>query len=414
MVETETIGEMQDTAFQDSRSLPSGSRPKHPMDFLLRNGSSVPAKAGDIVEGTVLEKKGARLFVDLGERGVGVVYGREYSVAKDMIKRLEFGELISAKVVEVDNAEGYTELSLKDVGEERSWIDVKKIMLEGEILELPALEANRGGLILEVRGIKGFLPASQLSSKNYPRVDGGDKEKIYQELQRLVGVVLKVKILDVDAREQKLIFTEKGHHSEITQAALVKYKKGDEVEGEITGVVDFGAFMKFDEAGLEGLIHISEIDWILIDDPRKILKPGDRVHAKIIDIQGDKISLSLKQLKTDPWMHIVEKYHKGDIIKGIVVKFNPFGAFVQVDRDIHALLHISEFGTEARMREKLEMGKEYELRVLLVDSKEHRMSLGMITGMDADKEKESDSRLFPAGDLGSAAPDSSKESELSS
>lgn len=413
MVETETIGEMQDTAFQDSRSLPSGSRPKHPMDFLLRNGSSMPIKAGDIVEGTVLEKKGARLFVDLGERGVGVVYGREYSAAKDMIKRLEFGELISAKVVEVDNTEGYTELSLKDVGEERSWIDVKKMMLEGEILELPALEANRGGLILEIRGIKGFLPASQLSSKNYPRVDGGDKEKIYQELQRLVGVVLKVKILDVDAREQKLIFTEKGHHSEITQAALVKYKKGDDVEGEITGVVDFGAFMKFDEAGLEGLIHISEIDWILIDDPRKLLKPGDHVRAKIIDIQGEKISLSLKQLKADPWMHIVEKYHKGDTIKGVVVKFNPFGAFVQIDRDIHALLHISEFGTEARMREKLEMGKEYELRVLLVDPKEHRMSLGMITEMDADKEKESNSRVSPAGDLGSAASDSSKEPELS-
>lgn len=385
MTETETTHEVEDTASQDSRSLSSGSRPRHPMDLLLRNWSGVPAKTGDIVEGTVLEKKGARLFVDLGERGIGIVYGREYSVAKDIIKRLEPGELMSAKVVECDNAEGYTELSLKDVGEERTWMDFKKMMHEGEALELPVLEANRGGLMLEVRGIKGFLPASQLSSKNYPRVDGGDKEKIYQELQKLVGVVLKVKILDVDVPEQKLIFTEKGHHSETMQAALVKYNKGDEVEGEITGVVDFGAFMKFDEAGLEGLIHISEIDWILIDDPRKILKPGDRVRAKIIDIQGDKISLSLKQLKPDPWIRVAEKYHKGDLIAGIVIKFNPFGAFVQVDRDIHALLHISEFGTEVSMRAALEIGKEYEFRVLLVDPKDHRMSLG-ISGEKAVKE----------------------------
>lgn len=414
VTETETIGEIQDMASQESRSIPSGSRPKHPMDFLLRNGSSVPARAGDIVEGTVLEKKGARLFVDLGQRGIGIVYGREYSAAKDMIKQLDAGELMSAKVVEVDNTEGYTELSLKDVGEERSWMDVKKMMHEGETLELPVLEANRGGLILEVRGIKGFLPASQLSSKNYPRVDGGDKEKIYQELQKLVGAALKVKILDVDLRDQKLIFTEKGHHSESMQAALLKYKKGDEVEGEITGVVDFGAFMKFDEAGLEGLIHISEIDWILIDDPRKLLKPGDHVRAKIIDIQGDKISLSLKQLKTDPWTHIAEKYHKGDIIKGSVIKFNPFGAFVQMDRDIHALLHISEFGTETRMREKLEVGKEYEFKVLLVDPGEHRMSLGMMKEIEIEKEKEPDPRLSSVGDSNLVSANSSKEKESES
>lgn len=407
MAETETISEMHDTASQESRSLSSGSRPKHLMDFLLRNGSSVPARTGDIIEGTVLEKKGARLFVDLGQRGIGIVYGREYSAAKDMIKRMEAGEMMSAKVVEIDNPEGYTELSLKDVGEERSWMDVRKMIHEGETLDLPVLEANRGGLILEVRGIKGFLPASQLSSKNYPRVDGGDKEKIYQELQKLVGVVLKVKILDADVREQKLIFTEKGHHSESMQAALQKYKKGDEIEGEITGVVDFGAFMKFDEAGLEGLIHISEIDWILIDDPRKLLKPGDHVRAKIIDIQGDKISLSLKQLKIDPWTRIAEKYHKGDVIRGSVIKFNSFGAFVQVDRDIHALLHISEFGTETRMREKLEVGNEYEFKILLVDPKEHRMSLGMMKEME--QEKASDSHVSSAVDSEQVSIHSSQE-----
>lgn len=361
------------------------TKPRHVMETLLRGGviNSVP-KAGDLVEGTVLEKKGARLFVDLGPWGTGIVYGKEFTAAQDIIKNLDAGSAISGKIVEADNEEGYIELSLKEAGEERRWVDLKKMMREGEVLELPVLEANRGGLIMEVKGVKGFLPASHLSSKNYPRVDGGDKEKIFQELQKLVGQPLKVKILDLDPAEQKLIFTEKGQTSEDMQQAFAKYKIGDEVEGEITSVVDFGAFMKFDEAGLEGLIHISEIDWTLIEDPREVLKTGDKVRVKIIDIRRDKISLSLKQLKEDPWVKIAEKYRKGDTVRAKVTKFNPFGAFVQLDRDIHGLAHISEFGTEQKMREMLKLGQEYNFKILMVDPKEHRMSLGLVRAAEGE------------------------------
>jgi len=361
----------------DTRAL---LKPRHPLDFLLKNGSfgGAALKAGEIVEGVVLEKRRARLFVDLGMRGVGVIFGKEFSAANDIIKDLDIGSLLSAKIVDPDNEEGYIELSLKEAGEERRWIDLKKMMQDGETLELPILEANRGGLILEVKGVKGFLPASQLSTKNYPRVDGGDKEKIYLELQKLVGQPFQVKILDLNPQEQKLIFTEKNQTSAGTQEVLSKYKKGDEVAGEITSVVDFGAFMRFDEGGLEGLVHISEIDWSLIEDPRSILKPGDKVRAKIIDIQGDKVSLSLKQLKEDPWSKIEEKYHRGDVVKGTVTKFNPFGAFIQLDADIHGLAHISEFGTEAKMREMMQLGSEYQFKILLIDPKDHRMSLGFV------------------------------------
>ena len=264
---------------------------KHPMELLLKQGGGVLfPRAGEIIEGLVLEKKGTRLFVDLGPRGMGIVYGREYYAAQEIIKGLKAGDQISAKVVETDNDEGYTELSLKDAGEEQRWLEFKKAMQSGEMLELPVLEANRGGLILELKGVKGFLPASQLSSKNYPRVDGGDKEKIFQELQKLIGQKLKVKVLDVDPRESKLIFTERESNESAVREALTKYKVGDEADGEITGVVDFGAFMKLDGTDIEGLIHISEIDWTLVQDPREFLKPGDKVKVKIIDIQGDKIS----------------------------------------------------------------------------------------------------------------------------
>ncbi|MBI3335305.1 MAG: S1 RNA-binding domain-containing protein, partial [Candidatus Portnoybacteria bacterium] len=348
------------------------------MELLLKKGGFSVPKIGDVVQGTVLEQKRAQLFIDLGVYGTGIVFGREFRAASELIKKLNPGDQISGKVVEFDNEEGYVELSLKEAGADQSWTELKKMAESGDIFELPVIEANRGGLMLELKGVKGFLPASQLSQANYPRVEGGDKEKIFQELQKLAGKTLKVKILDLNPAEQKLIFTEKSQTLEELRHALGKYKMGDIVEGEITGVVDFGAFMKFDKAGLEGLIHISEIDWTLIENPREVLKPGDRMQAKIIDIQADKVSLSLKQTKEDPWSHVAEKYHKGDTIKGKVTKFNTFGAFVALDSQIQGLVHISEFGTEDKMREILKLGKEYEFKVLLLEPKEHRMSLGVI------------------------------------
>lgn len=352
---------------------------KHPMELLLKhNGGIILPKTGEIIEGVILERKGTRLFVDLGPRGTGLVYGREYYAAQEIIKNLQPGDQISAKVVETDNEEGYIELSLKDAGEEQRWLELKKLMQSSEALELSILEANRGGLILELKGVKGFLPASQLSSKNYPRVDGGDKEKIVQELQKLIGQKLKVRVLDLNPQENKLIFTEKESNQEAILEVFTKYKVGDEIEGEITGVVDFGAFMRLEGTNLEGLIHISEIDWTLIEDPREFLKTGDKVKVKIIEIQGDKVSLSLKALKENPWPKIAEKYKKGDTIKGKVTKLNPFGAFVRLDQDFHGLIHISEFGTETNMKKDLEVGKEYDLKILMIDPEEHRISLGMV------------------------------------
>lgn len=357
--------------------------PRHPMETILRNNSVSFVKIGDIVEGTVIEKKGGKLFIDLGAWGVGVVYGREYYAAEELVKAMSPGDQVSAKVVDLDNEEGYKELSLQEAGREKRWLDLKKMKDENTVLELPVQKANTGGLILHLSGIEGFLPASQLSSKNYPRVDGGDKDKIYQELQKLVGKPIKVRVLDIDPHENKLIFTEKGLSQDAIHARVSRYKVGDIVEGTITGVVDFGAFMKFgeeetgEETGLEGLIHLSEIDWSLIENPREVLTSGDHVRAKIIEIQGDKISLSLKQLKEDPWSKVADTYHKGDEIIGMVTRLNPFGAFVEVAKDIQGLAHVSEFGSEKHMAEVLKVGEKYSFQILLVEPKDHRMSLGM-------------------------------------
>ena len=347
------------------------------MELLLKARGEFFAmpKVGDIVEGQAIEKKGAKLFIDLGNRGTGIVYGREYYEAQDIIKKIEIGDSVTAKVVELDNDEGYIELSLREAGREKNWRDLKEKMQTGEVLSLVVKEANRGGLILEYAGVRGFLPVSQLSLKHYPRVENGDKERIFSELQKFVGVEMKVKILDALPYEEKLIFSERGGDSDEIKERLAKYKKGDVVEGEITGVVNFGAFMKFDE-GLEGLIHISEIDWQLIEDPKAVLKAGEKRQAKIIDIEGEKVSLSIKALRPDPWIE-AEKYIKGSIIKGKVTKHNPFGAFVSIEDSVQGLAHISEFGTEAKMKELLDIGKTYDFRIVSIDPKEHRLSLSL-------------------------------------
>ncbi len=421
------------TVDQDSNNDGLGDRPqagigtinrREVFEGLLKHKSRpLLLKIGDMVEGKILERDGTRFFLDLGPCGTGIIFGREYYAAQDILKSVKPGDALLAKVVETDNEEGYIELSLKEAGQERSWLELKKKMEAGEGLNLAVIEANRGGLILEAEGIKGFLPASQLSSQNYPRVEGGDKEKVYEALRKFIGQTLNVKILDIDPGQGKLIFSERGKGDEAVKQAILQYKIGDVVEGEITGVVDFGAFMRLtphllrtakgaglnpadapqsarearqssegeqvtanlesvrESPSIEGLIHISEIDWMLIENPREVLKPGDKVRAKIIDIQGDKVSLSLKALKEDPWTKLSGKYRKGDSLKGKVTRFNPFGAFVEIpvegNLQVQALVHISEFGTEARMKEALELGKEYEFKVKMLDPQERRMSLAL-------------------------------------
>ncbi|MBI2639479.1 MAG: S1 RNA-binding domain-containing protein [Candidatus Sungbacteria bacterium] len=359
---------------------------QHPLELLLkeRGGRDYALKEGDLIEGTIMEKRGSRLFIDLKNRGTGIVYGREFYDAQNVIKTLKPGDRVSAKVVDLDNDDGFIELSLSEAGREKEWQEIKHAIDENTVLTLKVADANRGGLIINYKGASGFLPASQLSSEHYPRVDGGDKKKIFTELKKLVGTELQLKIIDANQEEGKLIFSEKTMGGAGAQEKLSAYNVGDTVEGEITGVVTFGAFVKFDE-GLEGLVHISEIDWQLIENPTDVLKVGEKVKAKIIDISGDRVSLSLKALKSDPWLKAPERYKKGDLVHGKAVKYNPFGVFIKLDPEIQGLLHISEFGTEQKMREKIRLNEEYQLRILSVDAKDHRLALGL-TERHPDKE----------------------------
>jgi len=345
---------------------------------------SNPLSIGATIEGKVVARDRSSIFIDLGINGTGIIYGREFYIVKDIVKNLEIGDKVHAKIVELENDEGYRELSLKDATKEISWQRLKDLRDSGQIVSVRVTGVNKGGLLTTLDGIQAFLPVSQLASEHYPRVADADKQKILKELQKFIGKTLEVKVLDLLAEENKLILSEKAKSEEKTKEVLKNYSKGDVVEGEITGIADFGAFVKFpvpaesENEQIEGLIHISELDWQLVENPAEVVKVGETLKAQIININNNQVFLSLKSLKQNPWEEIEKQYKKGDAIKGKVTKFSTFGAFVEIAPKIRGLCHISEFESKEKMEEQLKIGETYEFTVLVIEPKEHRMSLKLV------------------------------------
>ena len=327
-----------------------------------------------LVEGPVILIEKSRVFVDLSPFGTGIIYGREFQNAKDIIKKINLGDVIKAKVVDVENEDGYIELSLKEAKQALTWSEAEKAIKAKTIFTLDVKDANKGGLILEWQGLQGFLPASQLKPEHYPHVEDSDKEKILKELKKLVGEKMSVMIISTLPKEGKLIFSEKDNNPEEKKEILSKYNIGDVLECTVAGIVDFGVFLRLEE-GLEGLVHISELDWGLVEDPRVMFKVGDKVKAKVIEIKDGKISLSIKALKENPWTEFEEKLKKGDIVPGVVIKYNKHGALVSIKEGVAGLVHNSTFGTETKLRDTLELGKNYNFQITLFEPKEHKMTL---------------------------------------
>lgn len=345
----------------------------HLMTTLVAD-SPIPPITGDLVEGPVIAIEHNAVYVDIPPFGTGIIYGRELLNARDVVRHTNIGDTITAKVVEAENENGYIELSLKEARQALIWTDAENAIRKKTLLELTVKEANKGGLIVEWQDIAGFLPASQLSPEHYPRVEGGDKDKITQELRKLVGEKLSVMILSANPKEGKLIFSEKDIVDKDRSELAGKHAIGDTVEGPVTGIVDFGVFVKVED-GLEGLVHISEIDWGLVDDPHHFCKVGETVKAKIIEIKDGKVSLSIKALKENPWKSAGERYKKGDKVNGIVIKFNRHGALVSIEEGVAGLVHVSDFSSEEALRKALELAKTYPFEITLFNAKEQRMTL---------------------------------------
>lgn len=345
---------------------------------ILKSGTNLVAilKPGDLVEAKLIKKAPKAVYFDLGSFGTGVVYGIELMNAQEIIKNLKLGDVTTAKILDIENEDGYVELSLREVGKQKAWQEIKELKEKGEILPVKITGANTGGLMTEINQLKAFLPVSQLSSEHFPKVDDGDKAKILEELKKMVGQELKVKIIDVNPRSYKLIISEREIASENVKELLAKYNVGDVVEGTVSGVADFGAFFQFaDNPSVEGLIHISELSHGLIENPKEVVKIGDAVKAKIVEIKDGRVSLSLKALRPNPWDQVEGRYKAGEVYSGTVLRFNPFGAFISLDSDIQGLIHVSEFGGIEEMKKQIEVGKQYNFLVDSVKAAEKRIIL---------------------------------------
>lgn len=349
------------------------AKAKMTMDELLATSgeSAQPVITGETVTGKVLSIKKHEILIDLGARGIGVVPRREVSFARN----LNIGDEVTASVIEAEMADGSVLLSLRKAAKEKGWDEIQTRLDNAEIIEIVPFDANRGGLLAEYEGIRGFLPVSQLSAEHYPRVGSADKDEILQRLNALVNNPMKVRILDANRKDNKLIFSEKEAVKDGLAERFAELNVGDVVKGVVTGVVDFGAFVNVD--GVEGLIHISEISWERVNNPADYVKVGDTVEAKIIAIDKERLSLSIKQLTQDPWLSEVENLKRGDEVEGTITRITPFGAFVQISPAVEALVHVSELGSGNGVdpEKVFTLNERKKFKVLDIDKDGRKISL---------------------------------------
>ncbi len=342
-------------------------------DLLAQAGDNVrQLTVGETVDGTVLSVKKHEILIDLGPLGVGLVPRREVSLSKNY----NVGDSVIASVIDTELEDGYSLLSLRKAAKDRGWDEVMAKLESGEIITVVPYDANRGGLLVEYEGIRGFLPVSQLSAEHYPRVGSSDKDEILQRLNSLVKKDIKARILDADRKANKLIFSEKEAVKEGLAERFQKLAIGDTVTGVVTGVVDFGVFVNVE--GIEGLIHISEISWERVNNPSDYVKVGQTIEAKIIAIDKERLSLSMKQLTKDPWLDEVEQFKPGEKVEGTVTRITPFGAFVQLSPAVEALVHVSELGGDGTDPEKVfTLNERKEFTVLDIDKENRKISLSL-------------------------------------
>ncbi|MBU1992623.1 MAG: S1 RNA-binding domain-containing protein [Patescibacteria group bacterium] len=367
------------------------------MDELLANSPEVfSPRPGDFVTGKIASVLKSMILVDLGGGATGIISGRETCDSSGTTDELKEGDSVSAYVIDDEDKNGLVVLSLRKASQEKTWNKFVEAFESNESISVTPTEANKGGLLIDVDGIKGFIPVSQLAPLHYPRVNGADSAEILKRLQDLVGKKFLVRVINVDYDSNKLILSEKAAQEGARQKALGGLKVGEKIKGKISGLVKFGIFIAFD--GLEGLVHISEIAWGHVKDPSEYGKLGDEIEVLVIGIEGDKISLSMKKLTPDPWVDAVQKYKIGDKVSGEVTRLTPFGVFVKLEDEINGLIHISELAPEGveDISQLVNAGDKIDAKIVSIDPEEHRIGLS-VNALTGSAEREAERSALTTG-----------------
>ena len=357
------------------------------MEKLLKEAPPiVRVRPGQLIEGTVVFRGKNKLLLDIGGTVTGIISGRELRDSFNTFRELNIGDTVSAMVLEEENNEGMYVLSLRMASQQKAWERFHEIIENSKTMSFIAQEANKGGLLGNIDGIRTFLPVSQLAPMHYPRVNNADTSEIMQRLAKYIGHTFTVKIITMDEEAGKIVVSEREALAEERSKALESLKVGEIKEGIVTGVVKFGLFVAFE--GLEGLVHISEIAWGHVKNPSEYAEVGDKVQVKIIGIDSDKLSLSIKQLTRDPWEEIAERYPVGKRVQGTVVRFADYGAFLKLEKDINGLVHLTELAHHkvTDPSEVLTIGQKVDAQVIYIDIDERRIGLSIKAIKPIDKE----------------------------
>jgi len=340
-------------------------------------------KAGEIRDGIIASISEGQILVSVGAKSEGVISGKEYEgIPQEILETLEVGKAIPVYVVTPEDQNGNLVLSFIRAVEEQSWQDAEDLLKSGESFESEIVGYNKGGLIVPLSTIRGFIPASQLSLSRKLEITGSTPEEKYKSM---VGEKIECCVIEVDRERHRLILSERAASGEtrdmIRDKVIDNLEEGDVRTGRVTSMADFGVFVNI--GGADGLVHISEITYDHIDNPNEVLKVGDEVKVKVINIDRDRkrIGLSMRQLQEDPWTSQVSHLKVGQLVEGEITRLTNFGAFARLDipGELEGLIHISEI-SEKRVehpKEVLKVGDHVALRILRIDEDEHRIGLSL-------------------------------------
>jgi len=360
-------------------------------DLLKHVADQKDIQIGEKIKGKIIYIAKNEVTVDIQNVGLGIVRGREL-YNEEYLSSLEIGQEVEAIVIELDNEKGIMELSFRAIGRDKIWSDIKKAFEDKQTVEAKIRDVNRGGFLVRVRGIYGFLPASLLAPTHAIKQGKIDSKSLVNQMKKYVGQTFNVKILTLNEENDSIIVSEKEVADEIAVAKLSKYKVNDVVEGSVVGIVDFGLFVRFDD-NLEGLVHISELSWKKIEKPQDEFKMGDSVNAKIIDIdENNRINLSIKQTLPNPWVLFAKKTNVGDSFSGKITKIISYGVIATNDDDIQGLCHITHIANEvlespAQIHDLLKIGEVRDFNIISVDEDE-KLYLTLLPIKDALKREE--------------------------
>ncbi len=358
------------------------SKPEqHPMAALMEDALAFRApRAGDIIEGEIVSVSPTEVLVDVGAKSEGLVPSKELErLGREGLESLHVGDTVSVYVVRAEDREGNMILSIRRAEEENDWRRAQKQYEQGESFETTVAGFNKGGLIVRLGRLRGFVPASQLASGHR----GGEEQQPEERWARLVGSPIHVKIIELNRRRKRLILSERAavrFRRESQRVELLETLRPGEVRpGVVSSLTDFGAFV--DLGGADGLIHLSELSWNRAAKPRDVVKVGQEVEVYVLNVDQAKkrIALSLKRLAPEPWATVEDRYYVGQLVEGTITRLTNFGAFALVNDEIEGLIHISELSTGRinHPQDVVREGEKHVMRIIRIDAKRRRMGLSL-------------------------------------